>query len=78
MPDHSAHYNKFKKGLGANIARIRKEKGLTLSQLAYKSDTEKVNIVRIEKSQTNPTARTLWKIAQALEVKTQDFFKGLD
>jgi transcriptional regulator with XRE-family HTH domain len=78
MQKSSESYLKFIKGLGANIARIRTEKGLTLSQLAYKSDTEKVNIVRIEQSQTNPTARTLWKIAQALEVKTQDFFKGLD
>lgn len=78
MQKKSAAYLKFIKGLGNNISRLRKEKGLTLSQLAYKSDTEKVNIVRIEQSQTNPTSRTLWKIAQALGVKTKDIFEGLD
>ena len=67
-------FDKFLVGLGSNIARIRKAKGFTLLQLAYESGTEKVNIVRIEQSQTNPTIKTLWKIAKALDVEPQEFF----
>jgi transcriptional regulator with XRE-family HTH domain len=68
----------FLKGLGSNIARIRKAKGLTLSKLAYMCGTEKANIVRIEQSQTNPTIKTLWKIAKALDVQPHDFFSDRD
>jgi transcriptional regulator with XRE-family HTH domain len=68
-------YDKFLKRVGTNIARIRKEKGLSLSQLSYIADMEKANIVRIEQSQINPTIKTLWKIAKALEVEASDLIK---
>ena len=70
-------YAKFLKSVGNNIASIRKAKGLTLSQLAYKCDMEKANLVRIEQAQTNPTLKTLWKIATALEVKPEQFLSDI-
>ena len=71
-------YDKLKNRIGKNVARLRKAKGFTLSQLAYRVETEKANIVRIEQAQTNPTLKTLWKIALALEVDTIEFFKEVE
>jgi transcriptional regulator with XRE-family HTH domain len=71
-------YAKFLNRVGKNIARLRKAKGLTLSQLAYRCESEKANIVRIEQAQTNPTLKTLWNIATALDVDTSEFFKEME
>lgn len=69
-------YAKFLKVVGSNIASIRKAKGYTLSELAYKSEMEKANLVRIEQAQTNPTLKTLWRIAVALDVTPEEFISG--
>lgn len=61
----------FLQKLGANIARIRKEKGLTQLDLGAAIDMEKSNISTIENGRQNPSALTLKKIADAIgcEVK---------
>jgi transcriptional regulator with XRE-family HTH domain len=74
----SDDYDKLLNRVGKNIARLRKARGFTLSQLAYRVETEKANLVRIEQAQTNPTLKTLWKIALALEVDTSEFLKAID
>lgn len=69
-------YAKFLKVVGSNIASIRKAKGYTLSELAYKSEMEKANLVRIEQAKTNPTLKTLWRIAVALDVNPEEFLSS--
>lgn len=54
------------KRIGANISRIRQERGLTVSELASRADMEKSNLIPIEKGRINVTIRTLKKIADAL------------
>lgn len=56
------------KKLGQQIARIRKDKGLTQIKLSYMCDIERANLARIEAGNTNPTFLTLLSLAKALEI----------
>ena len=60
------------KQIGLKIREIRESKNLTIMNLADKLDIEYNNVIRIEKGRTNPTLRTLIKIAEALNVKLVD------
>ena len=65
----------YLKLIGQNISKVRKRKNFTLVQLGDACDIEKSNLIPIEKGRTNVTALTLLKIANALDVDVQDFFK---
>ncbi len=60
------------KTLGQNIRKIRLEKRMNQVDLAIACDFKKPNMQRIEAGNTNPTFKTLLKIANALEVKVAD------
>ena len=60
------------KYLGANIKRIREEKGMTQQELASLCNFEKSNMSRLEAGNTNPTIYTLYKVAQALKIDLTD------
>lgn len=62
----------FLESLGENIKRIRKEKHLTQMQLAVKIESHEQNIGRIERGEVNPTASTLYQIAQGLGVELRE------
>lgn len=64
----------YLKKLGQNIRRIRKEKKLTQVELGNRCDFERPSMNRIEAGNTNPTALTLKKLAEALEVQIEEFF----
>ena len=55
--------------LGKGIKLLRHERGLSQQQLARDCDFEKSNLSRIESSKTNPTALTLYNIANALHIE---------
>ncbi|WAJ42859.1 helix-turn-helix transcriptional regulator [Mycobacterium sp. Aquia_216] len=65
-------------GLGARIAKFRKDKGLNLSQLADQSGVSKSYLSTLENSDAStqavrrPSAKTLYAIAQALGVTMAD------
>jgi transcriptional regulator with XRE-family HTH domain len=59
--------------IGANIARIRKKKKLTLREVSDLTDIEISNLIPIEKGRRNVTVLTLDKIAGALGVEIKDF-----
>jgi transcriptional regulator with XRE-family HTH domain len=52
-----------------NIKEKRKEKGISLNQLAEKTGINKGNLSKIENGHTNITIKTLKKIAKALDSK---------
>lgn len=62
------------KKVGSNIKKIREFKGLSQVDLVGKieGNIDTTNISRIEAGRTNPTLFTLYRIAQALEVKITD------
>lgn len=61
--------------VGGNITKLRKQKGLTIADLAYMCDMEKNNLIPIEKGRRNVTLNTLIKISKALEVELMDLLK---
>jgi transcriptional regulator with XRE-family HTH domain len=63
------------KKLGANIARIRNKKGLSQSELSAIADIEKATVGHIELGTRNPTIKTLFKLAKALDVSLSELVK---
>jgi len=51
------------------IVRLRKEKGLSQSELATKSGSKQQVVSRIEKHEQSPTLKTLCNMANALDVE---------
>lgn len=54
-----------------NLRRLRKERALSLDQLAHASGVSRAALSQIEGSKTNPTLAVLWKIAVGLGVPFQ-------
>lgn len=63
------------KKIGKNIKRLRLAKGMTQLDLAAECAMEYSNIARIEAGNTNPTVRTLLKIARALGISLSELVK---
>ncbi len=51
-----------------NIKKTRKEKGISLDELARLSGVSKSMLAQIERGEGNPTLSTLWKIANGMSV----------
>jgi len=54
--------------IGKRIRQLREEKNISQIELASLCNFEKSNMSRLEAGNTNPTAYTLYKIAQNLNV----------
>ncbi len=65
----------FIKKLGERIVLLRKEKKLKQIDLATKVNIEDSALRRIESGRTNPTIKTLLRIAEGLEVVFLDLFE---
>lgn len=65
----------IQKIIGENLSEIRKNRNLTLNQLSDLTGVSKGMLAQIEKSKTNPTVSTLWKIANGLQVSFSSFTK---
>ena len=58
----------MRKLVGANAARIRKEKGMTQERLAELSGLSQQYLSGLERGRRNPTIVTLYELATALGV----------
>lgn len=61
--------------VGDNIKNLRKQKKLNIRQLAEISMVGKSTISDIENNNVSPTTDTLSKLADALNVSVEEFFK---
>lgn len=64
----------FLKRLGKNIAKLRKEKGLSQLDGCAEIRMEKSNLSSIENGRQNVTSLSLYRIAKAIGVDVKDFF----
>lgn len=64
--------------LGEKIRKIRKMKGFSILDLKEKTGLSKSTISDLENGKSSPTAETLQKIADALEVDIREFFNSSD
>lgn len=58
--------------VGANFARLRREKGFTQEQVAERSGYSQQYVSGLEQGRRNPTVVTLHELAQALGVSHLD------
>ncbi|MBX3165324.1 MAG: helix-turn-helix transcriptional regulator [Bacteroidetes bacterium] len=63
------------KQIGNNIKRLRLKKGFTQLDLSAACGFEETTLYRLEHGKTNPTVKTLLKIANALQVKLTDIVR---
>jgi transcriptional regulator with XRE-family HTH domain len=70
VPDRSADLGPV---VGANLRRLRGQRGLTLEKLAASSGVSRAMLNQIELGRSAPSINILWKIARALDVT----FSGL-
>ncbi|HLG78109.1 MAG TPA: XRE family transcriptional regulator [Ktedonobacteraceae bacterium] len=54
--------------ISKTIRTLRRERGLSLGQLATLTQVSKPMLGQIERGESNPTVLTLWKIARGLQV----------
>ena len=57
----------MRKVIGSNFARLRKSKGLTQEAVAEKSGFSQSYIGWLERGQRNPTAISIWMLAQSVD-----------
>ena len=65
---------KLLKKLGNQITSLRKEKGLSQTELAYQCNLDRQALHRIEAGKTNPTTVTLANISDTLSVPLKKLF----
>jgi transcriptional regulator with XRE-family HTH domain len=62
----------FNEELGLKLRKLRKQRGLTLHQLATMTQAHKTTVMRVEKGEVSPSTNLLRKIAIALDVPTEE------
>lgn len=67
--------NKIKERLGARIKILRRQKGITLEELAKSIGGHKQVIQRIESGKINPTIYTLREIVGGLNITLEELLK---
>lgn len=61
--------------ISSRIRQLRKERHLTVQELAYRCDMERSNMSRIEAGRTNLTVKTMCIICNALCVSLRDLIR---
>jgi len=62
--------------VGKTVNRLRKQKQLTLDQLARQCGVSKSMLSQIERNETNPTLAIVWRLADALGQTIDDLIRG--
>lgn len=63
--------------LGKRIRYLRKERHLTILQLALKADMTKSYLSDLERGDRNPTVKVLNRLSIALGVTIEELFRGI-
>jgi len=68
-PEAKAHRDLFEQAydIAMQVVELRERHGLTQAELAERTGIDQADISRIERGSTSPTARTLQRIADALD-----------
>ena len=64
----------FLKGLGRQVRILRQSKRLTQAKLAEKAEVGMKYLGEIERGQTNPTLRLVWRLSAALGIDVCELF----
>lgn len=72
---HKVRNQKLLNRLAKNLKRVRKARGLTQEDLAYKSGLTLSQIARIETGRLNTSVSTVFAILQALDAEANELFE---
>jgi transcriptional regulator with XRE-family HTH domain len=61
--------------VGANIGRLRRARGLTQEELAFRAEIDLTYVGGIERGKRNPSLMVMAQIAKALSVELVDLIK---
>ncbi|WP_417671715.1 helix-turn-helix domain-containing protein [Roseibium sp.] len=64
--------------LASRLARLRRQSGWTLDQLAERSGISRASLSRMERGDTSPTASVLGQLARAYRVPMAELFAGAE
>lgn len=64
--------------IAENLRRLRKEKKLSLENVAKLSGVSKSMLGQIERCEVNPTVSTMWKIANGLKISFTQFLQNTE
>lgn len=67
----------MRKVIGSNFARLRKERGLTQEAVAERSGFSQSYIGWLERGRRNPTAISIWMLAQAVDAMPVDLVQPI-
>lgn len=72
-PDAKAHREVFEHAydIAMQIVQLRESHGLTQAELAERCGIDQADISRVERGSTSPTAKTLHRIAEALDAEVR-------
>ena len=65
----------MRKLVGRNLARLRREQGLTQEELEARSGFSQQYLSGIERGKRNPTVITIYELAQALGVSHMELMR---
>ena len=74
----SENQRELLKKLGEKVSAIRKEKGLTLEQVAFAIDKDRQSIHKLEKGNFNPSYLYLLDVCKGLEIPLDELLSGLN
>ena len=66
------------KSYGKTLRQIRKDKGLSQEELAFKTNLHRTYISLLERDQKSPSLRTVSTIAAAMGYSLLEFVKKMD
>ena len=62
------------KNFGANLKKLRSQRGISQEELSYQADLDISQIGRIERGKVNTSICVIQRIAKALEVEIKELF----
>ena len=65
----------IKKRVGLNLQRLRRDKNLSQEELAHRAEVHQTYLSGVETGKRNPSIEVLSRIAGALSVDIEEFFK---
>lgn len=67
----------FAETVGKNLARLRRQSGLSQEELGFRADFHRTDISKLERGEAAPGSETLFKISESLGVSASELFEGL-
>lgn len=58
----------MRRNLGSQLNKIRRQRDMSLDDMAKLTDVSKAQLAQMEKGESNPTVSTIWKIADGLKI----------